>query len=86
MTHQHTMFKRIRSKRLRRLEMAFAQELALHINDIRVAIQHTWQQLALFHRRRNRFKRVNILESVARIHKNNVVVARQLNRFVHRIV
>ena len=86
MTHQHSMFKRLRSKRLRRLEMALAQELALHINDIRVSIQHTWQQLALFHRRSNCFKRVNILESVARIHKNNVVVARQLNRFIHRIV
>ena len=86
MTHQHTLFKRLRSKRLRRLKMAFAQELALHINDIRVAIQHTWQQLALFHGRSNRLKRVDILESVARIHKNNVVVARQLNRFIHRIV
>ncbi len=86
MAHQHTSLERAPRQSFRRAQPAMAQEMVVHVHNIRITIEHAGKFLTIADRRCYGLKRVLVRECVAGIEKDDIVACSMPDAFIHRII
>ena len=86
MAYQHAALERPPREARGRREAAAVQEIAGGIDDVRVAVNHGRQLVALFCHGGNLRKRVGRVETVAGVEKQQIFARGEFQAFVHGIV
>lgn len=86
MAHQHAPTKGTPREPLRRSKAAMAHKATIHIDNIRIAIEHGRKRFALTYTSAHHLQCVGRGERVAGIEKNEVVARRPVYSLVHGII
>ena len=87
MAHEHSAAEGAPRETFWRRKAAVADEMALIVHDVGIAIHHGWQLLAIALCRSNDFgERRGLVEHVARIEKHDIVSRGHVDGLVHGVV